>query len=82
MKRNLILLALTTLMVVGCREVSVEKVHVKEGERIISIDSCEYIERHVYCGSVLVHKGNCRFCAERRKQELKELIEQVQVKDK
>lgn len=38
-----------------------------------TIDSCEYIE------SVhqLAHKGNCKFCAERHKQELKELVEQL-----
>ena len=60
--KKIILLALTALMMVGCRKVSVEKVHIKEGERIISVDSCEYIERGVYYGTVLVHKGNCRFC--------------------
>ena len=25
----------------------------------------------------LAHKGNCKFCAERRKQELKELIKEL-----
>ena len=44
----------------------------------VIIDSCEYIyektERFVE------HKGNCRFCAERRKQELKELVEQLKEK--
>ena len=44
---------------------------------IIIIDSCEYINRGVYGGAVLVHKGNCKFCAERRKQELKELIKEL-----
>lgn len=78
--KKIILLAITTLMVVGCIEAGVKKVHVKEGERIVSIDSCEYIERDMYYGSVLVHKGNCRFCAERRKQELKELVEQLKEK--
>ena len=78
--KKIILLALVALMVVGCIEAGAKKVHVKEGERIISIDSCEYIERDMYYGSVLVHKGNCRFCAERRKQELKELVEQLKEK--
>ena len=78
--KKIILLVLTTLMMVGCREVSAEKVHVKEGERIISIDSCEYIERNVYYGIMLVHKGNCRFCKERRQKELEELV--IKLKDK
>ena len=78
--KKFILLALTALMMVGCREVSVEKVHVKEGERIISIDSCEYIERNVYYGTMLVHKGNCRFCKERRQMELEELVTKLKEK--
>lgn len=36
--------------------------------RQIVIDSCEYIEANY----ALAHKGNCKFCAERRKKELKE----------
>lgn len=78
--KKIILLALTALMMVGCQEVNVEKVHVIEGESIINIDSCEYIERNVYYGIVLVHKGNCRFCKERRQKELEELV--IKLKDK
>ena len=36
------------------------------GYYTIVIDSCEYIEGF----SRLAHKGNCKFCAERRKTEL------------
>ena len=39
----------------------------------IVIDSCEYIEafnRHA-------HKGNYKFCAQRRKQELKQLVKEL-----
>ena len=78
--KKIILLALTTLMMVGCIEVGVEKVSVKEGERIINIDSCEYIERHVYYGTMLVHKGNCHFCKERRHKELEELVTKLKEK--
>lgn len=78
--KKIILLALAALMMAGCKEVTDEKVYVKEGERIISIDSCEYIERPVYYGTMLTHKGNCRFCAERRNQKLKELVEQLKGK--
>ena len=37
---------------------------------VIDIDSCEYI----YGFNRLAHKGNCRFCKERRQKELKELV--------
>lgn len=40
--------------------------------RVFVIDSCEYIGR-VYGGSVgiLTHKGNCKFCEERKKRNEK-----------
>lgn len=75
--KKIILLAFTAMMMVGCREVNREKEYIKESEKILVIDYCEYIEREVYYGSVLVHKGNCQFCKERRQKELKELIEQI-----
>ena len=40
------------------------------------LDSCEYILWNYR----MAHKGNCCFCAERRKQELKELVEQLKKK--
>jgi len=33
------------------------------GYKVIVLDSCEYIHR----GNDLVHKGNCKYCEERRK---------------
>lgn len=44
------------------------------GTKIIFMDSCEYIK--LYRGDI-IHRGNCRYCAERRKSELKELLEQL-----
>ena len=38
---------------------------VTDGYSTIVIDSCEYIEAF----KKLAHKGNCRFCAERRKKD-------------
>ena len=43
------------------------------GLRTLIVDSCEYIAGF----NRLAHKGNCEFCKERRKQEIKELIKQV-----
>ena len=60
-----------------------------EGYSVIIVDNCEYIVKTIdaYKGSrtatqsgYLAHKGNCRFCAERRKQELQELVEQLKRK--
>ena len=74
--KKIILLALTTLMVVGCGEQkpdgSFDISRIINYETIV-IDSCEYIRGY----SRIAHKGNCRFCAERRKKELKELVEQL-----
>ena len=75
--KTIILLALATLMVVGCDNEPV-KYKVTEDYFIVEIDSCEYVRYGPAYG--FQHKGNCRFCAERRKQELNELIKQL--KDK
>ena len=42
----------------------------------VVIDNCEYIDAY----NRLAHKGNCRFCKERREQELKELVKQLNEK--
>jgi hypothetical protein len=79
--KKLILLALITLMMVGCVEKeSNDNIAVNTGAynpHTSIIDSCEYVK----WGYGLSHKGNCRFCEERdsikwekRKKELKELI--------
>lgn len=60
-----------------------------KGYSVIIVDSCEYIVKTIdvavgdWCATqsgYLAHKGNCRFCVERRKQELKELVEQLKGK--
>ena len=48
-----------------------------KGYQVIVIDSCEYLIRRMketqghngYGFGLMAHKGNCRFCEERRKQE-------------
>lgn len=71
--KKIILLALTALMMVGCDwnstyEVDTQKDGILYGT--IMIDSCEYIRG----SNRLAHKGNCRFCKERRQKEFEELI--------
>ena len=75
--KKLIFLTLTTLIMVGCREEtdrSTELVQFK----ILQIDSCEYIRIGGYYG--FAHRGNCRFCKERRQKELEELV--IKLKEK
>lgn len=75
--KKIILLVITALMMVGCNQP--ETIDTKEGFKIVNIDSCEYLKCYTYGISTYVysHKGNCRFCKERRQKEFKELIEQL-----
>lgn len=83
MKRRLFLvqlasMALIALTMVGCGEYegkNQESVALT-GYSDVEIDSCQYIIGYM----VLAHKGNCRFCKERRQKELKELVEQIKEK--
>ena len=75
--KKFILLVLTALMMVGCSEEmdkSTEMVQFK----VLQIDSCEYLRVDGYYG--YAHKGNCRFCKERRQKELEELV--IKLKEK
>lgn len=85
--KKIILLALVTLIMLGCEYINdakIEEAKRSNGFNIVVIDSCEYYEKSTATGyqglGYLAHKGNCRFCAERRKQELKELVEQLKGK--
>lgn len=85
--KKIIILALTALMMVGCEyktDAEIEKAKSLNGFNIVVIDSCEYLKMREptgYAGyGFFAHKGNCRFCAERRKQELEALVEQIKGK--
>lgn len=82
--KKIILLTLTALIMVGCEykiDAEIEEAKSLNGFNIVVIDSCEYLkmrEPSGYAGyGFFAHKGNCRFCAERKKQELRELVEQL-----
>ena len=81
MKRRLFLvlfasMALTALMMVGCSNQNNIAKSVEEGDfSTIEYGSCEYLLRVSVYKGFLAHKGNCRFCKERRQKELKELVE-------
>ena len=85
--KKIFLLALITLMVVGCME-DYRETRINSDYSVKVIDSCEYIvntEKYAYAYTEGIykthsHKGNCRFCKERRQKELEELVEQLKEK--
>jgi hypothetical protein len=77
--KKIILLAFITLMMVGCEYQNPDGSYNTSKSLMMEtvvIDSCEYISGYYK----LAHKGNCRFCKERRQKELKELVEQLKEK--
>ena len=85
--KKIIILALATLMMVGCEyktDAEIEEAKRLNGFNIVVVDSCEYLENTDQAGyfgyGYLAHKGNCQFCAERRKQELEALVKQIKGK--
>ena len=78
--KKIILLALTALIMVGCERVMETDYHTKEGFRVCIIDSCEYIHMSNGNGAYYTHKGNCKFCKERKQKELEELVTKLKEK--
>lgn len=85
--KKIILLVFIVFMMVGCYQA--EAYNNKQIDLVgdyqvktIVYQGCEYVvmESHFYKRSVITHKGNCRFCKERRKKELKEFAEQLKEK--
>lgn len=78
--KKLILLVFTALMMVGCDQQKIADGITKKYLGVCIYDSCEYlIGVHGYKG-FFAHKGNCRFCKERRQKELEELV--IKLKEK
>lgn len=76
MKKLILLLALAFMMC-GCVEQNTDGSYKIGGEiKEVVIDSCEYITMQYR----LAHKGNCKFCTERRKKEQEELIRKIKEK--
>jgi len=87
--KKIILLALTALMMVGCCDTQKEETECDKtfkerwhGFHVEVVDSCEYLLRYTervsghqgFGQSFMAHKGNCRFCKERRQKELENLL--------
>ena len=45
---------------------------------VIEYDSCEYVIRSAGYQGFLAHKGNCKYCAKRRKHELQDVIKAME----
>lgn len=82
--KKIIILALIALMMVGCEHrtnAEIEEAERLKGFNIVVIDSCEYLkdsETYGYGGyGYFAHKGNCRFCKDRRQKELEELVNKL-----
>ena len=75
--KKILLFAVAALMIVGCND---DKLDTNNFKTIV-LDSCEYLYEEVPTSggafAAMAHKGNCRFCKERRQQEFKELVEQL-----
>ena len=71
--KKVILLILAILAIVSCEyktEADREEAKRLNGFNIVVIDSCEYIIQNRASGySYFAHKGNCRFCKERREKK-------------
>lgn len=75
--KKIILLALTTLMMVGCDQQQLANNISKDNFGVCVYDSCEYLIAARNYKGFLAHKGNCKYCKERREKELKELVKQI-----
>lgn len=79
--KNIILLIVTTLIMVGCISDQEEaKIYENDGFATLNYDSCEYVFKTAGHKGFLAHKGNCRFCKERRQKELEKIITEVKEK--
>ena len=82
--KKIILLALTALVMAGCYQAKAyndKQIELVSDYRLSTIEyqGCEYVvmqsdwNKH----GTMSHKGNCRFCKERRQKELEELVKQL-----
>jgi len=64
-------------MMTGCTSTSKE-IGIAGDFQIIEVDSCEYLKA-LYIGgtSYFAHKGNCKYCKERREKEIEEIINEL-----
>jgi len=75
MKKIFLLITVLAVMV-SCKFERNELGYAKNFE-VVVIDSCEYQFKSLNRRGFLAHKGNCRFCKERRQKEMEELLKKL-----
>lgn len=85
--KKIIFIALTALMMAGCYQAKAyhdKQIELVSDYRLSAIEyqGCEYVvmQSNWKQHGTMIHKGNCRFCRERRQKELEELI--IKLKEK
>ena len=77
--KKIVLLLLAALVMTACikrnnnGEIIVDQQKSATGPYIEVIDSCEYIK----WSYGMAHKGNCRFCEERKQKEFERLLQRL-----
>lgn len=87
--KNLLILIIAIFALCGCVENSQVNIPKQECKKVtsnfgktynvIEIDSCEYLVKHsnTYYGHDVIsitHKGNCKYCRERNRQMIKDIL--------
>ena len=72
--KKIVILASIILLSMGCKKKE-PHTYISDEYKVEIMDSCEYIFYNHSYG--FQHKGNCRFCLERRKKELDYLINKL-----
>lgn len=74
--KKLLLFVFIGTMVVGCNRIPSD--YSVQDIDVVTLDSCEYLRVLTYgYNYTYSHKGNCKFCAKRRKQEIRALINEL-----
>lgn len=81
MKKLIFIIALTTIMMAGCKT-NTEETKRLNGFDIVVIDNCEYLKKTVTIGGhsgygYLAHKGNCKYCEQRLRQIIWEVQDSI-----
>jgi starvation-inducible outer membrane lipoprotein len=82
--KKLILIALAAVVMAGCNAIPDDikgsptfdpNTDYSDWVTVVYIDGCEYYKNSVRGGYVFTHKGNCKFCEQRRKAEIRKIVE-------
>lgn len=77
--KKVLLILIVSILFTSCEFPTTVQDDIKSTKNsyIVVIDSCEYIREHTYYYDIYIHKGNCKYCEQRRKQELETIIKEL-----